>query len=116
MGVTGGYPSSDRPASDLAPPPRGPAPGARQRRPNPVRDRVNLLLHQALGVEEPCDTGCTHVVEGEWTALGVANVIGRQARPSPPGVIDGVHIEMSCPPPRVVYVPVPDPRGGGMRA
>lgn len=27
-----GYPSSDRPASDLTPPPMGPAPGARARR------------------------------------------------------------------------------------
>ena len=107
-----GYPSSDRPASDLAPPPRGPAPGARQRRPNPVRDRVNELLHQALGVDEPCDTGCTHVVEGEWTALGVANVIGRRAQP---GVVDGLQIHVQQPE-RVVYVPVPDPRGGGMRA
>lgn len=40
--------------------------------------RVNEMLHQALG-EEPCASACTHVIKGEWTALGVANVFTRAA-------------------------------------
>lgn len=44
-----------------------------------VRDAVNSLLHAGLGVDEPCESACTHVVTGPWTALGVANVMGRRA-------------------------------------
>lgn len=38
---------------------------------------VNALLHQALGTA-PCESACTHIVSGRWTALGVANVVGRR--------------------------------------
>jgi len=56
-----------------------------------IRDTVNAVLHNGLGIEEPCATACTHVIAGSWTVLGVANVIGRAdardsaRRPSPPG-------------------------------
>lgn len=60
-----------------------------------LRDRVNELLHlgiaastdRANGVElrptDPvhvCETACTHVIDGGWTALGVANVFARRAQ------------------------------------
>lgn len=38
---------------------------------------LNVALHSLLGVAEVCETGCTHLVAGEWTALGLANVAGR---------------------------------------
>jgi hypothetical protein len=43
-----------------------------------VRNAVNDLLHRALGVD-PCASACVHVVAHSWTALGVANVMGRRA-------------------------------------
>lgn len=39
-----------------------------------VRDAVNAALH---GRAKPCQHGCTHVIVGRWTALGIANVIAR---------------------------------------
>lgn len=41
-----------------------------------VKQGVNETLHKALGAE-PCETACTHLVVGQWTALGIANVIAR---------------------------------------
>lgn len=41
-----------------------------------VRDAVNAALHPN-GVAA-CETACTHVVAGRWTALGIANVIARR--------------------------------------
>lgn len=38
---------------------------------------LNVALHSLLGVADVCETGCTHLVAGEWTALGLANVAGR---------------------------------------
>lgn len=43
--------------------------------------KINVRLHALLGVESACQTACTHVVQGEWTALGVANVLGRHSTP-----------------------------------
>jgi hypothetical protein len=44
---------------------------------------VNRLLHEAIDPHiEPCATACTHVVNGWWTALGVANVIRRAEQAS----------------------------------
>lgn len=44
------------------------------------RDALNGALHALLGVPEPCEHGCTHViVGGQWTALGLANVAARVA-------------------------------------
>ncbi len=40
------------------------------------RDAVNLALHQVMGVTVPCDHACTHLVSGEWTCLGLANLAG----------------------------------------
>lgn len=42
-----------------------------------VREAVNALLHRGFDAE-PCESACTHVVHGRWTALGIANVIARQ--------------------------------------
>ena len=44
---------------------------------NDVAVALNSMLHSSLGVGTPCATACTHEVVGSWTALGVANVIGR---------------------------------------
>lgn len=38
---------------------------------------LNEALHGLLGASETCSHGCTHVVYGQWTALGLANVAGR---------------------------------------
>ena len=39
-----------------------------------VRDAINAALHAGA---KPCETACTHVIVGRWTALGIANVIAR---------------------------------------
>lgn len=39
---------------------------------------VNARLHQTFEGAEPCETACTHVVIGFWTALGIANTISRR--------------------------------------
>lgn len=41
-----------------------------------VRDAVNKKLHWGFGAV-PCQSACTHVIVGRWTALGIANVIAR---------------------------------------
>ena len=40
-----------------------------------VRDALNAHLHRDGVV--PCQTACTHDVAPGWTALGVANTVGR---------------------------------------
>lgn len=42
----------------------------------PTANEVNVALHRLLNVE-PCETACTHAIVGTWTALGMANVVGR---------------------------------------
>lgn len=39
-----------------------------------VKHALNCALHRG---SHPCDSGCTHVVVGSWTALGIASAIGR---------------------------------------
>lgn len=41
------------------------------------RDTLNAVLHMLLGFTKPCQTACTHVIDGRWTALGAANVLAR---------------------------------------
>lgn len=41
-----------------------------------IADAINRQLHAP---DEPCETACTHVVIGQWTMLGIANVAGRRA-------------------------------------
>jgi hypothetical protein len=41
-----------------------------------IADVINAMLHRPWG-SAPCTTGCTHVISGSWTALGVANVLRR---------------------------------------
>lgn len=36
-----------------------------------LQARVNEALHRGLGAGKACETACTHVVLGGWTALGV---------------------------------------------
>lgn len=51
--------------------------------------KINVRLHElldvfggrALATTKPCETACTHVIIGEWTALGAANVLGRHSTP-----------------------------------
>lgn len=38
-----------------------------------LADKLNEALHNG----PPCASACTHVIYGEWTALGIANVISR---------------------------------------
>lgn len=38
---------------------------------------LNAALHALLGVDTPCEHGCTHIVAGHWTALGASNVLSR---------------------------------------
>ena len=45
-------------------------------------DHLNAVLHKLLGVWTPCQTACTHVIDGEWTALGAANVLARHSADS----------------------------------
>lgn len=53
--------------------------GCRYARKGSVRDRLNTVLHRQMGVWTPCQTACTHVIDGEWTALGAANVLARHS-------------------------------------
>ncbi len=46
-----------------------------------VQGRLNAVLHRQMGVWTPCLTACTHIIDGEWTALGAANVLARQSTP-----------------------------------
>lgn len=43
-----------------------------------VAKAANEILHELRGVE-PCETACVHVFQGNWTILGLANVIARRA-------------------------------------
>ena len=38
------------------------------------RDELNRVLHMGA---TPCRTACTHVICGQWTALGAANMLSR---------------------------------------
>lgn len=42
-------------------------------------EKINVRLHALLDCWPPCETACTHVLHGEWTALGAANVLGRHS-------------------------------------
>jgi hypothetical protein len=51
-----------------------------------TRDAVNKVLHRGMGAPGtagPCETACTHVIVGNWTALGIANVFARHALVEP---------------------------------
>lgn len=42
------------------------------------RDDINRVLHELnLFHGEPCRSACTHIVTGQWTCLGAANVLAR---------------------------------------
>lgn len=56
-----------------------------------VRDALNAHLHRDGVV--PCQTACTHDVAPGWTALGVANVIGRLVENSATVHVVEVHVE-----------------------
>lgn len=44
------------------------------------KERLNMALHRLFGQDvKPCETACTHVIAGQWTALGAANVLSRVA-------------------------------------
>lgn len=58
-------------------PPFGPGSSYRRAVNVQVRDQLNARLHAALGADEACKHGCPHRVVGRWTALGIANVVGR---------------------------------------
>ena len=38
---------------------------------------INRWTHASFGLP-PCQSACTHVVQGQWTALGLANVAARR--------------------------------------
>lgn len=46
-------------------------------------DFLNAILH---GDDPPCETACTHVIADGWTALGMANVVGRRVAAAGGGV------------------------------
>lgn len=51
-----------------------------QERAEMAGQRLNDLLHADLGVDEPCDYGCTHFLSADLAGLsllGIANVFAR---------------------------------------
>jgi hypothetical protein len=42
-----------------------------------VLEVLNSRLHRLVTDDEPCGHACTHWLWGEWTALGLANVLAR---------------------------------------
>lgn len=44
-----------------------------------IADALNARFHELLGVSV-CEHACTHVILGEWTALGAANVLSRHSQ------------------------------------
>lgn len=42
---------------------------------------LNERLHELLTTDVACETACTHLIVGEWTALGAANVLARHSSP-----------------------------------
>jgi hypothetical protein len=66
-------------APDGTPDPSTPRPNPDDEPDNPhIADTVNAMLHRPFG-SAPCTTACTHVISGQWTALGIANVLRHHA-------------------------------------
>lgn len=45
-----------------------------------AKDRENGVALHPTDPVHVCETACTHVVMDGWTALGIANVMGRRDR------------------------------------
>jgi hypothetical protein len=80
-----GYPSSGRDASTLAPPPTGPAPGARR---SAIGEAINAAQAARIRIQNErdevdavdCDTRVAHYLRGAYeTALEIENTLRQLA-------------------------------------